>query len=105
MLALAAAPAIVRADSLMRVTPIDRLILWGDGVHDDAAALQALIDGRAVVRRDGAEFRRKTDGTIFLRAGTYAVGSTIVLAGGGHFITDCHFKAIGNPSSLLLVTP
>lgn len=29
------------------------LILWGDGVHDDAVALQALFDRKGPVRFDG----------------------------------------------------
>lgn len=44
-----AAPAVVAAASLMPVRAIERLLiprLWGDGVHDDTAALQAVLDGR-----------------------------------------------------------
>jgi hypothetical protein len=45
-LAALAAPAIVRAESLMRLPPRRLLVpvLWGDGLHDDTAALQLLID-------------------------------------------------------------
>ncbi len=58
MLVAAAAPAIVRAESLMPIyvpkiiVPGDT-ILWGDGVHDDTMALQALIDGKKVWTPDG----------------------------------------------------
>lgn len=41
--ALLAAPAIARASSLMPVSMLNP-ILWGDGVHDDAPALQRIID-------------------------------------------------------------
>ncbi len=60
MLALGAAPAIVRAESLMKIV-VPKLILpnggytvglrrlYGDGIHDDTNALQAFFDGLAVV--------------------------------------------------------
>lgn len=31
----------------------DRPILYGDGINDDAEALQAMVDGRSVFRPDG----------------------------------------------------
>lgn len=102
LLALAAAPAIVRADSLMKITPIDRLILWGDGVHDDAAALQALIDGRSVIRRDGSIFHRDQDGGIILTSGTFAVGSTIILPASRVHVADCRFTSIGRLDGCVL---
>ncbi|MDA8254394.1 MAG: hypothetical protein M0Z99_01935 [Betaproteobacteria bacterium] len=56
MLVAAAAPAIVRAESIMRITAPRGLIetsngvlLWGDGVHDDTAGLQAILDGKSVL--------------------------------------------------------
>lgn len=79
LLAAAASPAIVRAESLMKLAVPPRLVLWGDGIHDDAAALQALIDGKDVVRRDGSTFIRSEHGGIFLAHGCYALGSPIVL--------------------------
>jgi hypothetical protein len=64
MLAAAAAPAIVRAASLMPIwvppapkiltlaeahaMDVERMILWGDGIHDDTEALQAIINGHPV---------------------------------------------------------
>ena len=47
MLAAAAAPAFVKAGVLMPVRDT-RLILWGDGIHDDTQALQAALDGFSV---------------------------------------------------------
>lgn len=105
MLALAAAPAIVRADSLMRIVPTEQLILWGDGIRDDTVALQALIDGKPVRRRDGSTFSRSPDGAIFLGGGLFAISSPIVLTGSGHVVTNCHFEARNNPSSVLLIKP
>lgn len=73
MLALGAAPAIVRADSLMRiVVPREAaLILWGDGIHDDTVALQTFVDGGRVVRPDGLALAG------VLSAGSFLVSSTI----------------------------
>ena len=50
LIAAAAAPAIVRADSLMPLYVPRPPKLWGDGIHDDTAALQWLDppDGPAV---------------------------------------------------------
>lgn len=47
-IATATAPAIVKASSLMQIQP-QGLILWGDGIHDDTRAVQALMDGRLTV--------------------------------------------------------
>lgn len=42
LVGLLAAPSIVSAASIMRVAPYS--IIWGDGIHDDTAAIQRLID-------------------------------------------------------------
>jgi hypothetical protein len=46
-LGLLAAPAVVRASSLMPIYA-PPLVLYGDGVHDDTEALQAYLDGKPV---------------------------------------------------------
>lgn len=73
-LAAFAAPAIVHADSLMRLA-VPRLVLWGDGVHDDTQALQNLLAGLDVRRPDGASLLRSyaDNRTIYLPAGTYKI--------------------------------
>lgn len=45
--ALLAAPALVHASSLMKLSVPRVPKLWGDGIHDDSAALQYLIDQQA----------------------------------------------------------
>ena len=51
--AFLAAPAIARAATLMAISA-PRPILWSDGVHDDAPALNALYRGERVqIRRTG----------------------------------------------------
>jgi len=104
ILALTAAPAIVQADSLMKIIPINQLILWGDDIHDDAAALQALMDGKPVKRRDGSNFRRSPDGSIYLSGGTFALGAPIILPGKNYHITNCHLRGIGKHEHLLSFT-
>lgn len=80
MLVAAAAPAFVKSDSLMRiVVPKPMLLtLWGDGMHDDAPAIQALIDGRSVMF-GGREFGPRPDGAIYLPSGTFAMGAAAVI--------------------------
>lgn len=77
ILALGAAPAIVKADSLMRVVrptfAESRVILWGDLLHDDTAALQAFLDRKPVFYQDGTPV-----GTC-LRNGRFTVSKTLVL--------------------------
>jgi len=93
ILAAAAAPAIVKSDSLMRIMvprPV-LLTLWGDGVHDDAQALQALISGQSVAFQ-GRAFGPRPDGTIYLPVGTFAMGAAAIVGPGS--------KLFGNGSTL-----
>lgn len=97
ILAIGAAPAIVRAGSLMPVVqtasglllPAAAVILWGDGVQDDRPGLQALLNGERVVRQDGSQV------TSLLIGGTYLVGSTINVNASSRqgVITHAHFIA------------
>lgn len=93
MLAAAAAPAIVKSDSLMRIVVPRPLLLtlWGDGVHDDAQAIQALVSGQSVVF-GGREFGPRPDGSIYLPSGTFAVGAAAVIGSGA--------KLFGNGTTL-----
>lgn len=106
MLAAAAAPAIVKSDSLMRVVvprPV-LLTLWGDGVRDDSQALQALVDGQAVMYQ-GREFRPGGDGVVHFPAGTFAVGSAVALASGAKlFGNGVQLRALHKGPMLDLVT-
>lgn len=106
LLALSAAPAIVRADSLMKVVPMNGLVLWGDGIHDDAEALNALIHGEKVVRRDGAEFFRSPEGGVFLHGGTFLLGSTLVFphAPDGHALSNLILTSKGQGPVLEFLT-
>lgn len=79
LLAAAAAPAIVRADSLMKiVAPRPGLILWGDGIHDDWAAMQAFIRGEPVqVRHPG--IRRSESGRVLVAGASILMSQTLVV--------------------------
>ncbi len=58
--------------------------LAGDGVHDDAPALQALINGDAVIGPSGDVLQGKMVGdtfTVYLPAGTFNIGSHSVVTG------------------------
>jgi hypothetical protein len=90
MLAAAAAPAIIRPASLMPIyIPKPRILtLWGDGIHDDTAALQALIDGERVIGLDG----RPMAG--MLAGGVYRLTDTLVFDPGTSVVMlDTHFLA------------
>ena len=93
MLVAAAAPAIVKSESLMRIVvprPV-LLTLWGDGMRDDAQALQALINGQSVMF-GGREFGPRPDGSIYLPSGTFAMGAAAIVGPGS--------KLFGNGSTL-----
>lgn len=109
MLALGAAPAIVRAESLMKIVvpkrdllyegrPIRQGIygiefveeheLYGDGIHDDTAALQAWFDGKTVIdRRTGFLL-----GSV-LSYGHYKMTDTLQLCRSPAYreVTNCRF--------------
>lgn len=88
---LFAAPAIVAASSLMPVKAALLLPpkLWGDGVHDDTAAFQAMLDAA-----------QKSGKPLFLRGGqSYRITSTlhvnsIVHIDGATFVADGKMDAM-----------
>lgn len=92
IIALSAAPAIVRADSLMRI--VDRetflirpyhsegfnndFIFYGDGFHDDTQAIQGWVNGKRVYYPDGrAVLSIPSDGKA--KHGPIDLGSRIIL--------------------------
>ena len=79
LLAAACAPAIVKASSLMpiyvpKIILPSYLTLWGDGLHDDQPAIQALLAGGLVADQMG-QLITQSNGAIYLPKGTYAIGS------------------------------
>jgi hypothetical protein len=72
----ATAPEIAFVQSGPGATPQtfqEALRLWGDGIHDDTAALQAWLDGSPVIRGDGSMVGR------VLYGGSYRVSGTIYM--------------------------
>jgi len=76
-----------------------RLVLWGDGVHDDAPALNAMLRGEDVEVRDSAA--HVEPGMVWLAAGTYRLGSTLHFDGKtglrGLTATDSTFAGTADP--------
>lgn len=94
MLAIGAAPVIVRASSLMPLYVPPKLILWGDGVHDDTEAAQALLDGRRIVRTPAGVLlpagrleghRLKISGPLMVRTENYIGGCSLVMGNGADY--------------------
>lgn len=88
---LIAAPAIVAAGSLMPIRSIERFVLptlWGDMVHDDSAAIQALVDGKPYIKNGLV-----VDSSL-LNGGQYLLNKGIILgANSTAMITNCSFKS------------
>src|SRR5258708_331213 len=80
ILALGVAPAIVHASSIMRVV-MPMPILWGDGIHDDTAALQALLDRVGSI--DGGIFR---------------ISDQLIIHRNETLVTNSHFDCADMPS-------
>lgn len=70
ILVAACSPAIVSAGNIMRVRA-DRIILYGDGLHDDLYALQAIVDGKNVRWLDGSSVWTPGTNILNLRDGTF----------------------------------
>jgi len=77
---LIAAPAGVAADNIMPVRSIERLmlpVLWGDGVHDDYPAVQAMINGARYLF--GGRIMQQSGSVINVPNGTFWLGGTILM--------------------------
>lgn len=86
---------------LPEFAPEQKYILWGDGYHDDAPALQALFDGKheqVEVRND----RVRVEGdSVHLGGGTYRLGDTIDLTRlSNSSIIGCHFTTDTAPVAI-----
>lgn len=73
------------------------LRLWGDGIHDDAPALQALIAGRWKEVIDAEKYVHQLDGGgLVIGAGRFRVEDTIELGSDTH-IVDADFNGPMEP--------
>jgi hypothetical protein len=66
-----------------------RLVLWGDGIHDDLEAIQHVLDGGVVYTPEGHPTRMPT-GTIY--GGFYRVTGGLKLRN-GNVISSATFRA------------
>lgn len=85
-LSLATAGLILLPDDLPRRlwalgTP---LRLWGDGIHDDAPALQAIFDGRIREVAGAERWVAVSPGLIGIRQGLFRVEKTLVMDSNTH---------------------
>lgn len=89
ILAVGTAATLVRSAPLLpRALPM----LWGDGLHDDTAALNALLSGGEFeVSREGLALRKA--GMILLREGNFLVSDTISIGTEGTTIVGGIFQA------------
>lgn len=91
--ALLAAPAIAKADSLMQIS--SRVLtpkLWGDGIHDDTFALQALLD------------KQVETGTIVVPSGDYLITKTLEIrdAQRARVVMNSVRMTVGAPVDMIL---
>lgn len=105
-LAAFAAPAIVRADALMRIVPPRPPTLWGDGIHDDTEALNYWLNRGGFVLSGGVYF---ISDTLRIRRDGFTIHDTRLIAGpallekmdaGGYMIhlDGCHGGSICHTS-------
>jgi hypothetical protein len=78
ILAAGMAPMVASAGVLMPVRPA-AIILYGDGIHNDTLALQALFDGNKYVFDQRTGMYMEQSGTIRLSHGSYIVSSPLVV--------------------------
>src|SRR5690242_8948130 len=66
-------------------------LICGDGVHDDTAGLQALLDGKPFRVASGAPnvVYRNTGGDVYITGGTYRITEALFVRDRTAFITDC----------------
>jgi hypothetical protein len=55
------------------------LRLWGDGIHDDGPALQAILDGRWKEVADAVRYSRYDGTRLLLNRGHFRIDRTLVL--------------------------
>lgn len=84
VLAAGLAPAVLSSGVIMPIRQliVPGLILWGDGIHDDTAALQAFFDGKPVCSPGGIPFRGMMNNQTILVSATITINEDRQLLGG-----------------------
>lgn len=79
--------------------------LWGDGQHDDTAALQALIDGRRVYSELERREVQMPDGRIHLHGGTYRISEAINITRDGTQISNASIIQVSQEPVFRIPSP
>jgi len=87
---------------LSQIAVVERLpVLYGDNIHDDTVALQALLDGKPVkLKSDGSVWKqvfKRGHPYVYLPEGLYRITNTLTVKRG--------LSLIGNGSTLSLTEP
>lgn len=91
---LCGAAALAVSASAVPIGAMAGPVLYGDGLHDDADALNSLFAGNPVtILNDAVEVR--DDGVFILRGGRFLIGKTINITGVDCHIEDCEFLQNG----------
>lgn len=69
-------------------------VIVGDGVHDDTAALQALLDGKDVIK-DGFLLTRPAGGGVILRDGVFRTTDALRITRNDTLVERCKFLIEG----------
>lgn len=106
---LVAAPAIIAIDNLMPVRPW-MPVLYGDGIHDDWAGLQALVNGEAVDIRAKADYVSNAPELGFTSMqNTYSLSKPLIMPANtirrDHFYSDRFLKIRGFSGALIEFEP
>lgn len=68
--------------------------LHGDGVHDDAPGLNAVLNGADAFDLKQRKLIEGSTGVVQLGRGQYAVGSTVQMSGRGFVVDSMHLKGL-----------
>lgn len=101
MATAAIAPVIVRAESLMKIAlpPEKKLILWGNGIIDDTAAMNGLLSGKNVYRQSG-ELIQSFGKYLEVPQGIYRMSNPVII-GSNTQIRGSTFKFDGHQSAFV----
>jgi hypothetical protein len=91
--ALTVAAVAVVSPKLSLVSPHPYLVLYGDGVEDDAPALNAMLSGKPFVV-EGKIIDNSGNHRVNLLNGCHAIGSTIYPSATNVTISGCVFRAL-----------
>lgn len=83
------------------VSPVSNLVapvLWGDGIHDDTAALQALMDGKPVSVSGSTIIAREG----VLDGGSYLLTNTLRISGENILISNARFTLRGKTAKSVI---